>query len=298
MPYIDQPKPSIIIKLIYGVLRLINFKNIYVKRIVLNAPRSKYRPAVPWFLRWGVDIEKVPFEGRDNYLLKPKAQEAKHHIIYYHGGHYINECEWGMYIFIWKLVRQAKVSVCITDYPLAPEHNYLETQSWALQHYMNESEKNELPISLLGDSAGGGLALALAQNIKEQGLVRKHANLLLLCPWLDMVQNDLTEEDSQKCLLLQQPVMQYAALKFSNGDALDNFLLSPLCGPLVDLGEITVWYGTDEIMAKSIDKLHIKAESESVDVKIYRGIGHHHEYFLLPVPEQQQVLDQIKRTLF
>ena len=289
--------PSIPAKIAYGLLRLIDFKNLYVKRIVTKPPRSNPSLSIPFFLRSGIRIEEHWTDDRRTLTVIPKQLHSDQHIIYYHGGHYVNELELGMCLFAVRLAKKAGVKISITDYPLAPEHNYVQVHDWAKKNYYQLINHYGGTSYLMGDSAGGGLALAMAQHLKQNNQAILHKKLLLLCPWIDMSDFGITEQDNQKDLILQSSVMKIAADWYRAGEDLTNPLLSPIHGELKDVGDIAVWYGTEEVIAQSIKRLEQNAQKQQVALSIYRGEGQHHEYFLLPTPEQMQVIKQIMHEL-
>ena len=76
-------------------------------------------------------------------------------------------------------------------YPLTPEHACAEIGAFALAVYRACAAADPgAPIVLMGDSAGGGLALSLAMQIREAGGLPSPAGLVLIAPWLDVTTAD------------------------------------------------------------------------------------------------------------
>jgi len=285
--------PSPQIKLIYAIAKWTRFQDFYVARNVKRAPRSKNRGKIPSMFTRGVKIEEHTTDGLLSSTIIPPNLQSNKHIIYYHGGHYINEADPLMYNFAVNLAKKSGVKVTMSDYPLAPENTYKETHHWAVKnldqlvnHYGGETY-------LMGDSAGGGLVLAMAQNLKKLGKPKRYKKLLLLCPWLDLVMGNLTDKDDKRDQVLQIKTMTLARNQYSGGDDCAHFLLSPLYGDLTDIGDIIVWIGTEELNAKAVIELEKKAKQQSVPLTIYREEGQQHDYFLMPVREQKEVIGQI-----
>ena len=97
----------------------------------------------------------------------------------------------------------------------------------------------------MGDSAGGGLALALALIVKERGL-KKPDNLVLYSPWLDvsMTNPEIPDYDSKDVILNLESMDEAADLYVSDLSKKDP-RVSPIYGYLSDLGGILMFYGTD-----------------------------------------------------
>lgn len=290
--------PSPQIKIIYTIAKWLRFQDFYVARNVRNAPRSKNRGKIPGIFTRGVKVEEHTTDGFISATIIPPKLKSDKHIIYYHGGHYVNEADPLMFIFAVNLAKKSGLKVTMPDYPMAPESTYKETHKWAaknleqlINHYGGETY-------LMGDSAGGGLVLAMAQNLKKLGKPKRYEKLLLLCPWLDLMMEDLTEEDDKRDFVLQRKTMTLAKEWYSGGDDCRQFLLSPLYGDLTDIGDITVWVGTEELNAKGGAELEKRAKEQNVSLTIYREEGQHHDYFLMPVPEQAKVIEQIIGKVF
>jgi len=119
--------------------------------------------------------------------LLPEGASDDHAILWCHGGGFAlgsSRSHKGMASHV---AAVAKVTAVVPDYRLAPEHKHpaaLEDCVTAYQHLIKEGVTPER-IILAGDSAGGGLAVAAALKLKEQGGPMP-AGLMLLSPWVDL----------------------------------------------------------------------------------------------------------------
>lgn len=93
-------------------------------------------------------------------------------------------------MFFGKLIERTGRTVVIPDYPLAPEHQFEETTEMvytALVNLINRVGAEN--VTLIGDSAGGGMAFALSQKLRDDKGVQP-SQIILLSPLLDMTKSN------------------------------------------------------------------------------------------------------------
>ena len=127
--------------------------------------------AVRNLLRKGTSRKMIPLERCRAALLMPKTLSCEGVIIYLHGGGYCTgdldyACLYGEVL----ASETGAVTFC-PAYRLAPEDPFpaalddaLEAYEWILNEYPGK------PVSLIGESAGGGLCYTLSLKLKEKGL--------------------------------------------------------------------------------------------------------------------------------
>lgn len=128
------------------------------------------------------------FDGHPLYRVSPRDQPAAAastaRVLYLHGGAYVRPITRHHWNFVVDLVRRTGCEVVVPLYPLAPRHAGLTALTLVSQVYAAEAAAGP-PMIVMGDSAGGGLALALAGWIRDQPLPPP-ALLVLLSPWVDV----------------------------------------------------------------------------------------------------------------
>ena len=128
------------------------------------------------------------FDGHPLYRVAPRAPPAASastaRVLYLHGGAYVRPITRHHWNFVVDLVRRTGCEVVVPLYPLAPRHAGLTALTLVGRVYAAEAAAGS-PMMVIGDSAGGGLALALAGWIRDQP-VSPPALLVLLSPWLDV----------------------------------------------------------------------------------------------------------------
>jgi len=132
------------------------------------------------------DVREDRVMGQVVYTITPKSGVSGWHIVYTHGGGFVNPLTKPHWDIVEALIKTTGATVTVPIYPFAPEHQYMETFRELEQVYQGLL-KHVAPerIIFCGDSAGGNLAVAQALNYRERGLPLP-AQLILFSPWLDI----------------------------------------------------------------------------------------------------------------
>jgi len=118
--------------------------------------------------------------------LRPQGASAAGVVLYLHGGAYITGSCHTHRGLAGHLARAAGSDCFLLDYRLAPEHPFPAAVDDALAAYLAlQAAQPARPVALAGDSAGGGLALALALRLRDAGHTAPAA-MALLSPWTDL----------------------------------------------------------------------------------------------------------------
>lgn len=111
---------------------------------------------------------------------------CKNNVIFLHGGAYVHTANYPQINVVKYIAKQSNSCCYIPVYPLAPHYDV----TYCLTRLEMLVDSLEGDITLIGDSAGGGLVLALNEYLKQKGKVRLK-NLITICPWLDVtMQNE------------------------------------------------------------------------------------------------------------
>lgn len=139
-------------------------------------------PMPPMSRQADIALGGVPCLG-----LLPEGSSDDHAILWCHGGGFAMGSSRSHKGLASQVAGIAKVTAVIPDYRLAPEHKHPAALDDCLIAYAHLIEEGVTPerIILAGDSAGGGLAVAAALKLKEQGGPMP-AGLMLLSPWVDL----------------------------------------------------------------------------------------------------------------
>jgi monoterpene epsilon-lactone hydrolase len=131
-----------------------------------------------------------------------------------------------------------------------------------------------------GDSAGGGLALALMLSLRDAGQ-ELPAGCILLSPWLDLGRDrravpDLVRRD----VLLSPDWLDACARAYAEPSSWGDPLISPLCGTHAGLPPLLIQAGTEELLAPDAGLLAASASAAGVDVTYTRWPRMWHDFAL------------------
>jgi acetyl esterase/lipase len=164
----------------------------------------------------------------------------------------------------------------LPEYRLAPEHPYpaaLEDARAVLTELSGAG-----PVVVSGDSAGGGLALALVLSLRDAGQ-ELPAGCILLSPWLDLGRDrrgvpDLVRHD----VLLSPDWLEACARAYVEPARFAEPLISPLSGTHGGLPPLLIQAGTDELLAPDAGLLAASASAAGVDVTYTRWPRMWHDF--------------------
>jgi acetyl esterase/lipase len=153
-------------------------------------------------------------------------------------------------------------------------------------------------VAVMGDSAGGGLSLAVAQELHDRGGAQP-VRIILIAPWLDASVSDprQRELDVRDRMLGVEGLAACGRLYAGELDLRDP-RVSPLFGDLRGLAPMTVFCGTEDILHPDALALVDRLREAGVDVEYHEGRGMQHDYPLLPlIPEGRAAREVIVRRV-
>lgn len=221
------------------------------------------------------NIETQEFQSRKVFIVYPKDSKTDLTIIYFHGGSYMAEATKEHWEFIQKLAIDTNSTVIMPDYPLAPKANYKDVFDFAEPLYketIKNIDTNQLIV--MGDSAGGGLALGLMEKISSED-VKIPNKIMLISPWLDTrLTNPDIDEVQKRDKQLNKETLRLAGIAYSLGD--DNYLVNPIDGDLSKLKNITIFTGKDDILNPDVYVLKNKAVEQGIEIEVkeYENANH------------------------
>ena len=171
-------------------------------------------------------------------------------VLYLHGGGYTTGSPRTHRTLAAWLAHSAGVPVSLIDYRLAPEHPFPAALEDALAAYAALAAEG--PVVVAGDSAGGGLALALALKLRETGQSLPAA-LVLLAPLVDLRADTPLPPVSGEALLSE--AWARANARNYAGENLADPLVSPLLADLRGLPPTLVQFGSDDLLRPQADAL-------------------------------------------
>jgi acetyl esterase/lipase len=189
-------------------------------------------------------------------------------ILYLHGGAYCVGSPATHRAITSHIARRTAARVFVADYRLAPEHPFPAALDDAVAAYRALSLDGVSPqrIAIIGDSAGGGLALATALRLRELGDPLPAA-LVLFSPWVDLGDPDRGVEPAGEAMLSRAWTAECARLYLDGRDSGDP-LASPINGDLRGMPPTLVQVGQDELLLADSRRLHSALAAAGVPVEL------------------------------
>ena len=228
----------------------------------------------------------VQLAGLRTLVFGPKAPRGGQ-LLYLHGGGYCRGSAYSHRPFISRLAAALNIKTRAPDYRLAPEHPCPAAVDDALAAYRDMRKGMEGPVIVAGDSAGGGLALALTLKLKELGETLPDA-LILYSPWTDLtISGENVKLKDAIDPLLRAHWLSEAADLYGTELGRDHPLCSPLFGDFAGFPPTLIQTGTDEVLLDDTIRLAGRMEEAGVDVtcELWDGLWHVFPLFQPLLPE-------------
>lgn len=226
---------------------------------------------IPKELSQDIIIETDQVMGRKVFTIYPQNSEKSGKVIlYFHGGAYMGEATNNHWKFLEKLSKDTKSTIIMPDYPLTPKYTYKDVMKMVEEIY-NEIIKKYEPenIIMMGDSAGAGITLGLAQKLSMNN-IKLPSKTILISPWLDVsMSNEKIEEVQKNDKDLSKWKLDIAAFFYARDLTKENeYFVNPINGNLSKLENIVIFTGTYDILNPDCYVLQKKAKEQGVDIKI------------------------------
>jgi acetyl esterase/lipase len=241
-----------------------------------------------------IQISHEIINGLPCEWIQAPASGAARILLYLHGGGYVGGSLDSHRELAWRLAEAAGLRVLLVDYPLAPEHPFPQALDQVTQCYRTLLEQGYRAedIALGGDSAGGGLALALLLNLKNRGLPLP-SRAILLSPWVDLsLSGDsmVTNADTD-VMLTPRALAQMARFYLGERDAQAS-LASPLYGDLRGLPPLLVHVSDSELLLSDGQRLATTVESLGghVELAVWPRMPHVFQILAARIPEGKQAI--------
>ena len=213
-------------------------------------------------------------------------------VFYCHGGSYVHDFSYFHWRFLQKLTDRTGAVIAAPAYRLAPYGTWKEAFRLILPRYARYAEEHpDRKIILMGDSAGGGLAAALALELDRTG-GRMPDETILLSPWMDVRVSDPDVLAKEKDDPWITPSARVCGRYWAGDTDVTDPRVSPMFGDAGGLKRVTVFAGTRELLNPDSVKFFSRLDPEGGS-ELVIGEGMFHVYPLLPIPEAEPAFDRI-----
>ncbi|HEY1066452.1 MAG TPA: alpha/beta hydrolase [Pirellulales bacterium] len=279
-----------------------------VRRLLRLSRGLLCTPAARWPYEWltatipapaGVRFERVSANGVPATWCVPENAPPDRVLLYLHGGGYVFGSGRGYRCFAGELARLAGCRALAIDYRLAPEHPFPAAYDDALTAYRWLLDRGATETAVSGDSAGGGLSLALLAAVRDAGLTLPRA-AYVISPWTDLAgTGESVVSKASVDPTLSPKMITRLAEQYLHGQSATDPRVSPLYGNLSGLPPIYVQVGEDEILHDDSTRYAEKARAAGspVEIEVLPKLYHAFHVFLRFLPEAREALDRGGRFL-
>lgn len=215
-------------------------------------------------------------------------------LVYLHGGAYVmGSPELSLPIAV-EVAHRTRREVISVDYRLAPEHPHPAAVEDVVRVHRTLAEDRP-NIVFVGESAGGGLAVAAAVAARDEGL-RAPIGLVLLAPFADLTgTSPMVDAIAPMDPWFPEPHADlYAAGRaYAGTTPVEDPRVSPVFADLDGLGPMLIQVGSLEVLSGDAFRLARAARTAGVDVTLDVWDGMWHIWHDLDIPEARQALDEL-----
>ena len=290
-----------------------SFQHLLLKQLLTAAaaPLARRKPSVGamrlameagalfQFMPWKVNLESLRLDNRlEAEWLRPRDAHPTRVLLYLHGGGYVLGSLNTHRSLVGSLAQRCGLNVLTINYRKAPDHPFPAALDDARRAYRWLLRQGHQPheIVVAGDSAGGGLALALLLALRDAGQALPAAGIGL-SPWTDLNLPiaALRRVAREEALLLEALQMRTWGPLYAHKTPISHPLLSPARAALHGLPPLLIQVSTAEVLYDDVLRFARKARAAGVAVTVqpFVGLVHWWHLFWRTVPEARQALDQV-----
>lgn len=297
-----KEKISLKAKIVRDVIKFSTSQHIIGPKIQDGTFRKKLvEPA--WHCPDGYLCMPIQMHHFEMELLTPPWEDCGEVVLQLHGGGYIGKMR-NVYRDFAVLYSQMKGyrKVLSVDYRVAPGNPYpaalvdaLAAYQWLLDVGYRGNQ-----IILAGDSAGGGLALALGLYLRDNRLPLPKC-LVMMSPWTDLTASgDSYTENYEKDPLFgnTRESMIYNGEYVADHDPKDPYM-SPLFGDYTGLPPMLFQVGSIEMLLSDTLSAAEKARKAGCEVRqtVYEGMFHVFQMGLMRMPESEEAWKEVEEFI-
>ena len=258
----------------------------------------------PWIVPDCFNMTHIELKNFSMKLLSLKENPSQDHVILQlHGGGYMGAVRNAYYVFagLYNEVSHG-CNVLTPDYRVAPEHPYpaaLEDAVASYQWLLDKGYYGE-QIIVAGDSAGGGLAMALCMYLKDHHMPMP-GGVVGMSPWTDLTASGESYETNYERDPLfgnTKDSLIYVNDYAGDHDKMDCYI-SPLFGDFRGFPPMLIQVGSLEMLLSDSVSVAAKAREQGIRVclSIYEGMFHVFQMAYLNIPESKKAWAEVGKFI-
>jgi epsilon-lactone hydrolase len=230
--------------------------------------QEEYGTSVP--LPGRIERTRLALGGVPTERLSPDDATGQRALLFFHSGGYTSGTAADHLALTAHLALAADAIGYVPEYRRAPEHRFPAAVEDAMNSYraLLDGGYSAEQIVVAGDSAGGGMAVAVAQQAAARGL-RNPAGIYVASPWVDLtVTNASYDLRGPHDPMLSATALAHMAHAYLNGADPRNPLASPVFGDFSGFPPLLIHVGADEVLLDDASALATEASRTGTDVTL------------------------------
>jgi monoterpene epsilon-lactone hydrolase len=241
-------------------------------------------------------FEKVSAGGVPAEWFRREDAEGGPLVLYLHGGGFGLGTIDTHSDLIARIARSSRANALALEYRLAPEHRFPAQLDDALAAYRWLLEQGVSPKRLVvsGDSAGGGLAIALMVKLRAAGEPLPAA-AALLSPWVDLEGLGSTIDENHRYDYISRRALAQYRKRFVDDENVRHPHAAPLYADLRDLPPMLIQAGSAEVLLDDSRRITERARAAGVNVtfRVWEDMIHVWQLFAFLIPQGAAAIEEI-----
>lgn len=249
---------------------------------------------VPDGVKFPREMRQYKVDKMQVFHMEPQ-DNSKPMVLYIHGGAYLHNFSERHWKALAEWAETTGCGIVAPNYPLLYCYTASDAHPLMIQLYKQLIKKYTAKrLIIMGDSAGGGFTLAMAQEARNDSIDLPN-RLVLISPWVDVLGGDdaLQENDT----FLNAEVLRKVGADWAGDIDPRDPMISPLYGDMNGLPPTDLFTGTWEIFYTDIVKTYNKMKSAGVDAQLHVAEKMGHVYPLWPCPEGSKARNEIAKII-
>jgi acetyl esterase/lipase len=245
----------------------------------------------------GTQVSAIDAGGVPGELITTPVSRPDRHVLHLHGGGYVTGSPALYRHFTARIAAAAHARVLVLDYRLAPEHPFPAAldDAFAACRWLAGGKADPRRTVVMGDSAGGGLALALLLKLRDNGHDRPAA-AVALSPWTDLALSgaSLARNARSDPMLNLADTRLFANSYLAGADPRHPYA-SPLYGNPAGLPPTLIHVGSDEILRDDAVRMaeKMRAAGCHAEIEVWSRMPHVWHLFAPVLPEANVAIRRI-----
>ena len=249
---------------------------------------------IPSNVKFPREMRQYRVDNMQVFHMEPE-DNSKAVVLYIHGGAYYHNFSSRHWDAMAKWAAMTGCGIVAPNYPLLYCYTAIDAHRPMMQLYQQLMKQYAAKrIIVMGDSAGGGFTLALAQEMRNDSIDLPN-RLVLISPWVDVVGGD--DELQEYDTFLNAEVLRKIGADWAGEMDPHDPMVSPLYGDMQGLPPTDLFTGTWEIFYTDVVKAFDKMTAAGVDARLHVAEKMGHVYPLWPCPEGKKAHKEIANII-